>query len=113
MNWVSVKRVTLDVIALMCSSNVKDVSNTRPECFCNETCWIGLLLKKTGGCTTFLTLRVKIAPCACLDGSRLKLIFYWKVHSFILSKFSQNCLVAACKMFLGLIEDFLSDRYVD
>ena len=51
MNWVSVKRVTLDVITLMCSSNVKDVSNTRPKCFCNETCWIGLLLKKSGGCT--------------------------------------------------------------
>ena len=29
--------LTLDVIALMCSSNVKDVSNIRPKCFCDET----------------------------------------------------------------------------
>ena len=45
--------LTLDIIALMCSSNVKGVSNIRPKCFCDETCWAGLLLKKIGGCTTF------------------------------------------------------------
>ena len=30
--------LTLDEIALMCSSNVKDVSNIRRKCFRNETC---------------------------------------------------------------------------
>ena len=36
--------LTLDVIALMCSSNVKDVSNIRPKCFCHEACWTRLSL---------------------------------------------------------------------
>ena len=45
--------LTLDIIALMCSSSVKDVSNIRPKCFWDETCWTGLLLKKTGGYRTF------------------------------------------------------------
>ena len=63
--------LALDVIALMCSSNVKDVPNVRPKSFCNETCWTGLVLQKIGGCASFLTLRVKITSCACLDGSGL------------------------------------------
>ena len=71
---------------------IKDWSNIRPKCFCDETCWTGLLLEKIGGCTNFLILRVKITSCACLDGSGLKLIFHWKAHSFILSKSSQSCL---------------------
>ena len=29
--------LTLDVIALMCSSNVEDVPNIRTKCFCDET----------------------------------------------------------------------------
>ena len=61
--------LTLDLIALICDEN------------CDETCWIGLLLKNIGGCTTVLTLQVKIISCACLDGSVLKLIFYRKAHS--------------------------------
>ena len=52
--------LTSDVIALMCSSNVKDLSNIRPKCLRDETCWTDLLLKKIGGCTTYLTLRMKI-----------------------------------------------------
>ena len=43
--------LTLDVIAQMCPSNVKNVPNIIPKCFCDETCWTGLLLKKIGGCT--------------------------------------------------------------
>ena len=64
----------LDVITLMCSSNFKDVLNIRPKCFCDETYWKGLLLKKIGGCATVLTLRVKIASWARLDGPGLKRI---------------------------------------
>ena len=30
--------LTSDVIALMCSSNVKDLSNIRPKCLRDETC---------------------------------------------------------------------------
>ena len=29
--------LTLNVIAMMCPSNVKDVSNIRTKCFCDET----------------------------------------------------------------------------
>ena len=71
----------------MYSSNVKDVFNIRPKCFCDETCWTGWLLKKNDGCTTYLILRVKITSCACLDGSGYKLIFHWKAHSSILSQY--------------------------
>ena len=79
----------------MCSSNVKDVFNIRSKCFCDETCWTGLVLKKISGCITFLTLWVKITSCACLERSGLKLIFHWKAHSFILSKSAQSCSAAA------------------
>ena len=44
-----VELLILHVIALMCSSNVKDVSNIRPKCFSDETCWTGLLLTKYVG----------------------------------------------------------------
>ena len=84
--------LNLDVIALMSSSNVKDVSNIRSKCFRDETCSTGLLLKKIGGCATFLTLQVKISSCSCLDGPGLKLIFQRKAHSFVLFKSSQSCL---------------------
>ena len=30
--------LTLDVITLIYSSNIKDVPNIRPKCFCDETC---------------------------------------------------------------------------
>ena len=30
--------LTLDVIAQMCPSNVKNVPNIIPKCFCDETC---------------------------------------------------------------------------
>ena len=38
--------LTLDVVALICQSSIKGVSNIRPTCFCDETCWIGLSLKE-------------------------------------------------------------------
>ena len=71
------------------------MSNKRPKRFCDETCWTGSLLKKIGGCITFFTLRVKITSCPCLERSGLKLVFHWKAHSFVLSKFAQSCLAAA------------------
>ena len=74
--------ITLVVIGMTCSSNVKNVSNGRPKCFCDETCWTGLSLKKIGEYTTILTLRVKITSCAYLNGSGLKLIFHWKSDSY-------------------------------
>ena len=83
---------TLNVIALMRSSNVKDASDIKPKYFCDETCWTGLLSKKTGGFTTFLTLQIKVTSYACLNRSGLKLLFHWKAHSFILSKSSSSCL---------------------
>ena len=55
----------------------------------------GLLLKKIGRCTTFLVLRVKVTSYACLERSRLKLIFHWKAHSFISSKSAESCFAAA------------------
>ena len=81
----------------MSSSNVKNVSDLRPKCFCDETCWTGLPLEKIGRGTTFLLLRVKISSCGYpwLDGSGLKLIYLWKVHSFIFSKFAQSCFAVA------------------
>ena len=51
--------LTLDLIALVCSSNVKNISNIKPKCFCDDTCSTGSVLKKTGGYTTLSTLRVK------------------------------------------------------
>ena len=30
--------MVLDVIAFVYSSNVKDVPNVKPKCFCDETC---------------------------------------------------------------------------
>ena len=102
--------LTLDTIALMCSSNVKDVSNIRPTCF-YEIYWTGLLLKNIGGCTTFLILRVKRTSCACLDKSGLKVIFYWKAHPFILSKSSQNCLtVVPFGSFINVNKEVLSEK---
>ena len=78
--------LTWNVNGLMCSSNVKDVSNIKRKCFCDETCWTGLLLKRIDECTTFLTLRVKITSCVCLDGSGSKLIFHEEpVHFFCLN----------------------------
>ena len=72
------------------------MSNIRPRSFRNETCWTGLLLKKISGCTTFLTLRVNITSCACLDGSGLKLVFYWKaLFVFFVEIFTKlfNCYI--------------------
>ena len=58
--------------------------------------WWNLLNRfQVTGCITFFTLRVKITSCPCLERSRLKLIFYWKAHSVILSKLAQSCLAAA------------------
>ena len=71
------------------------MSNIKPKCFCDETCWTSLSLKKSGGCANLLTLQVKITSCACLERSGSKLIFHWKAHCFILSKSGQNCLTAA------------------
>ena len=92
--------LTLDIIDLVCSSNVKDVSTIRRKYFCDETSSTALLFKRIGGYTTFFTLRVKITSCACLDGSGLKLAFYWKTHCVILSKSSENCLAAAFGSFV-------------
>ena len=102
--------LTLDAIVLMCSLKVKYVSNIRPECFCDETCWTCFLLRKIGGCTTFLTLRVKINSCACLVGSRLKLIVHWKNHFFILSKYSQSCLAVTFRSFVIVNKDVSSAK---
>ena len=101
--------LTLDIIALMCSSNVKDVSNIRPTCF-YEIYWTGLLLKKIGGCTTFLILRVKITSSACLDESGLKVIFYRKAHPFILPKSSQNFLTVPFGSFINVNKEVLSEK---
>ena len=30
-----------DITILVCSSNVKDVTNIRPRCSVDETCWTG------------------------------------------------------------------------
>ena len=102
--------LTLGVIAQMWLSNVKDVSNIRPKCFCDETYWTGLLLKKNGECTTFLTLRVKITSCACLDWSGLKLIFHWKAYSFILSKSAQSSLAVAFGSFINVNKEVSSAK---
>ena len=102
--------LSLDVIALKCSSNVKYVPNITRQCFCDETCWTGLLVKKIGGCTIFLTLRVKITSYACLDRSGLKLIFHWKAHSFILSKSSQSCLAVAFGSFINVNKEVSSGK---
>ena len=102
--------LTLEVIALMCSLTVKDVSNMRPKCFCDETCWTGLLLKKIGGCTTFFTLQLKITSCVYLDGSGLKLIFHWKFHSVILSKSSKSFLAVAFGSFIIVNKKVLSAK---
>ena len=51
--------LTSDVIVLMCSSKVKDVSNIRPKFFCEETCWIGLLLKKIVDVNKDVSINVK------------------------------------------------------
>ena len=92
--------LTLDIIDLVFSSNVKDVSTIRRKYFCDETSSTALLFKRIGGYTTFFNLRVKITSCACLDGSGLKLAFYWKTHCVILSKSSENCLAAAFGSFV-------------
>ena len=84
--------------------------NIRPKCFCDENCWTGLLFKKNGVSTTFLTLRVKITFCACLDWSGLKLVFRWKSHSFILSKSLQSCLAAAFGSFIKVNKEVSSPK---
>ena len=94
----------------MSSSNVKDVSNIRSKCFCDETCWTGLLLKKIGGCATFLTLQVEISSCACLDGPGLKLIFQRKAHSFVLFKCSQSCLAVVFGWFINVNKEVSSEK---
>ena len=75
----------------MCLSNIKDVYNVKPKCFCDETCWTGLLLRKIGGYTTFLTLRLKIIFYPCLDGQAWNSfstgktipLFYLNPHRFV------------------------------
>ena len=99
------------MIALIFSSIVKVVSNTRPKCFCHETCWTAILLKKIGGCTTFFTLQVKITFYACLDVSGLKPIFHWKGHSVILSESSQSCLAVAFGTF-AIVNKEVSSRLI-
>ena len=79
----------------MCSSNVTDVPNLRPEFFFDETCLTDLLLEKVGRCTTFLTWRLKITFYVSLDGARLKIVFQRKANFFILYKSSQSILAVA------------------
>ena len=67
-------------------------------------------LKTIGRYTTFLTLRVKITSCACLDGSGLKLIFHWKAYLFILSKSSQSCLAVALASFVNVNKEVSSAK---
>ena len=72
--------LALDVIALMCSSNVNYMSNINDQSVfvmkLVETWW-----EETGGRIMFLVLRMK-TTCACLDGLRLKLVFQWKPDCF-------------------------------
>ena len=70
-----------------CSSNSKLLPNVNPKCFCDDA-WETLLLKRKGGWQTlvwFLWFSRK-NYWACLLRSRLKRIFHWKAHCFILAR---------------------------
>ena len=66
-------------------SNNNLLPNVNPECFCDDA-WETLLLKRKGGWQTFFDFLEKITYWAYLLRSRLKLIFHWKAHCFILAR---------------------------
>ena len=77
-------------IVLWYYSKVNFESNKIPKCFWDLHDETLALLKTKGGCDTFFNFLLKMTSWACLLGSRLKLIFYWKAQSlsFFKSLFS-------------------------
>ena len=65
---------TLLNIVCRCFSKLSWLSKIKRRCFWKAVCLTFVLLKLSEVCSGFLILREKISYCACLAGSKLKLI---------------------------------------
>lgn len=82
------------VMKFRCPWKPSLASKNIPKCFFIADWATVLLLKPNGGWVDFWSLRKMIASLACLLGSGLKLIFYWKNVLFILPKPSFKCVAS-------------------
>ena len=98
----------LQNIMFRCSSKFTWLSKITPRCFWQAVCLTFVFLKLSGMWNGFLILQEKITSCACLVGSRLKLIFHLVVQSLIFSKSSLRLFAEVFKLWTSEKRDMSS-----